>query len=117
MEWATSPPDRGTRQRFCVPSSSAMKKMEAPSGEKRGSVALRSKDWVRTRAGPPETGETATWWVAYSNRWGSSWVVYVISLPSGDQEGVSSSPGFVVTCVSWAPLSVLLAATTQMSVL
>jgi len=38
-------------------------------------------------------------------------------LAVGDQEGVSSSPGLVVTWVSWAPLSVLLAATTQMSVL
>jgi len=27
-----------------------------------------------------------------------------MSLPSGDQEGVSSSPGLVVTWVDWAPI-------------
>src|SRR2546430_10799465 len=38
-----------------------------------------------------------------------------IHLPSGDQAGERSGPGLVVICVRCAPLSVLLAATTQMS--
>src|SRR6267378_2320897 len=47
----------------------------------------------------------------------SVWLVKAIHLPSGDQAGARSVPGLVVTWVRCAPLSVLSAATVQMSVL
>src|SRR6267143_6109208 len=47
----------------------------------------------------------------------SVWLVKAIHLLSGDQAGPRSAPGLVVTWVRCAPLSVLSAATVQMSVL
>src|SRR5207245_6109500 len=47
----------------------------------------------------------------------STWLTKASHLPSGDQAGEWSEPRFVVMRVSFAPLSVLLAATTQISLL
>src|SRR6266550_2388802 len=45
----------------------------------------------------------------------SVWLTKAIHFPSGDQVGERSAPRLVVTCARCAPLSVLSAATTQMS--
>src|SRR5437016_13756598 len=45
----------------------------------------------------------------------SVWLTKAIHCPSGDQVGERSAPRLVVTCLRCAPLSVLSAATTQMS--
>src|SRR3984893_7286685 len=91
--------------------------MNCPSGEKCGCVLMRSNDLARILASPPSTEMIARCLVPYSNTEGSSRALYAIHLPSGDQAGERSSPGLLVTCVTCAPLSVLSAETTQMSVL
>src|SRR6266576_243190 len=45
----------------------------------------------------------------------SVWLTKLIHFPSGDQVGERSAPRLVVTCARCATLSVLSAATTQMS--
>src|SRR6266513_4201040 len=45
----------------------------------------------------------------------SVWLTKAIHFPSSDQVGERSAPRLVVTCARCAPLSVLSAATTQMS--
>ena len=68
-----------TRHKFCVPSSSAMKYTDFPSGLNCGCVAIRSSFSVRTFASPgfppaSGTGATAICFVEYWNNLGSSWL-------------------------------------------
>ncbi len=102
---STGPPAAGTRARWTLPPSSRRKWTNRPSGEKRGELALRSRESVNGFDAPPPAGTTATWFVPYHMSLGSPPARYAIHFPSGLKTGDSSAPGDEVTARASPPVA------------